>query len=59
MRLASDFPYPTPNVGRCRVRIYEPEDKDRDSFVVIHRASGQPRHERHGCRQAPRNEAAD
>ena len=35
MQLASDYPHPTPHGGRCRVRIYEPEDRERDSFVVI------------------------
>ena len=31
--LVSDYNHPTPHGGRCRVRIYEP--RERDSFVVI------------------------
>ena len=33
--LVSDYFEHTPHGGRCRVRIYAPEDKERDSFVVI------------------------
>ncbi len=35
MRLAADLIHPAPRGGRCRVRIYEPEDASRDSHVVI------------------------
>lgn len=35
MHLASDYIHPAPRGGRCRVRIFEPEDADRDSYVVI------------------------
>jgi len=31
---AADYVHPTPNKGRCRIRIYVPEDR-RDSFVVL------------------------
>ncbi len=34
MHLASDYIHPTPRGGRCRVRVYLPEDK-RDAPVVI------------------------
>jgi hypothetical protein len=34
MHLASDYIHPTPRGGRCRVRIYLPDD-ERDSPVVI------------------------
>ena len=34
MRLASDYVHPTPHKGRCRVRIYEPDD-EHDPFVVV------------------------
>lgn len=34
MHLASDYIHPTPRGGRCRVRIYLP-DEDRDAVVVI------------------------
>jgi hypothetical protein len=34
MHLASDYIHPTPRGGRCRIRIYRPED-ERDSPVVI------------------------
>ena len=34
MHLASDYIHPTPRGGRCRIRIYLPDD-DRDAVVVI------------------------
>jgi hypothetical protein len=34
MHLASDYIYPTPRGGTCRIRIYLPED-GRDAPVVI------------------------
>ncbi len=34
MRLVSDYIHPTPRDGRCRIRIYLPED-ERDAPVVI------------------------
>ena len=34
MHLASDYIHPTPRNGRCRVRVYIPED-ERDAAVVI------------------------
>ena len=34
MHLASDYIHPTPRGGRCRVRIYPPEEKQ-DAPVVI------------------------
>ena len=34
MRLAADYEHPTPHGGRCRVRIYAPEEQE-DAFVVI------------------------
>ena len=34
MRLASDYVHPTPHKGRCRVRIYEPDD-EHDPLVVV------------------------
>src|SRR3712207_8217287 len=34
MHRASDYIHPTPRGGRCRVRVYLPEDK-RDAPVVI------------------------
>ena len=34
MHLASDYIHPTPRVGRCRIRLYLPDD-DRDAVVVI------------------------
>lgn len=36
MNLASDFPHPTPHRGRCRVRIYEPTERNPgDHHVVV------------------------
>lgn len=35
MHLARDYIHLTPNGGRCRVRIFEPDDSERDSFMVI------------------------
>ena len=34
MHLASDYIHPTPRGGRCRVRVYLP-DEERDAVVVI------------------------
>lgn len=34
MHLAADYVHPTPHKGRCRIRVYLPDD-DRDSAVVI------------------------
>ena len=34
MHLVSDYIHPAPRGGRCRVRIFEPDD-ERDSFVVV------------------------
>ncbi len=34
MHLASDYIHPTPRGGRCRIRIYLP-DEERDAVVVI------------------------
>jgi len=34
MRLASDHVHPTPHDGRCRVRIFLPDD-ERDAVVVV------------------------
>ncbi len=34
MHLASDYIHPTPKGGRCRIRVYLPED-ERDAPVVI------------------------
>ncbi len=34
MHLATDYIHPTPRGGRCRVRVYLPED-ERDSPVVV------------------------
>ena len=34
MHLASDYIHPTPRHGRCRIRVYLPED-ERDAPVVI------------------------
>ena len=34
MHLASDYIHPTPRGGRCRVRIYRPEE-EQDAPVVI------------------------
>ena len=34
MHLASDYIHPTPRGGRCRIRIYLPEE-ERDAVVVI------------------------
>ena len=34
MHLASDYIHPTPRRGRCRIRIYLP-DEERDAVVVI------------------------
>jgi hypothetical protein len=34
MHLASDYIHPTPRGGRCRIRIYLPEE-DQDASVVI------------------------
>ena len=35
MHLASDHIHPTPDRGRCRVRIFLPEDPRRDAPVVV------------------------
>jgi len=35
MRLASDYIAPTPRGGRCRVRVFEPDEPERDSYVVV------------------------
>jgi hypothetical protein len=34
MHLASDYIHPTPRGGRCRIRIYRP-DEEQDAHVVI------------------------
>ena len=44
MHLATDYIHPTPRGGRCRVRVYLPED-ERDSPVVI-------------CSELPTNDGA-
>lgn len=44
MHLATDYIHPTPRGGRCRVRIYLP-DEDQDTPVVI-------------CSELPTNEGA-
>src|SRR5918997_3905454 len=44
MHLATDFIHPTPRGGRCRVRIYLPED-EQDAPVVI-------------CSEPPTNEGS-
>jgi hypothetical protein len=35
VHLAADYIYPTPRGGRCRVRIFLPEEPDRDAPVVV------------------------
>ncbi len=35
MHLASDHVHPTPGRGRCRVRIFLPDDPERDAPVVV------------------------
>jgi hypothetical protein len=35
MRLTSRYVHPTPHGGRCRVRIYLPDESERDASVVI------------------------
>ncbi len=35
MHLASDYIHPTPHGGRCRIRLYLPEEEDHDAVVVI------------------------
>ena len=42
MHLAHDYIHPTPRGGRCRVRLYLPEEMERDASVVI-------------CSQVPEN----
>ena len=44
MHLATDYIHPTPRGGRCRIRIYLPED-ERDAPVVI-------------CSELPSNEGS-
>ncbi len=44
MHLASDYIHPTPREGRCRIRIYLPED-EQDAPVVI-------------CSELPNNEGS-
>jgi hypothetical protein len=44
MHLASDYIHPTPKGGRCRIRVYLPED-ERDAPVVI-------------CSELPNNEGS-
>jgi hypothetical protein len=44
MHLATDYIHPTPRGGRCRVRVYLPED-ERDAPVVI-------------CSELPTNEGS-
>ena len=44
MHLASDYIHPTPREGKCRIRIYLPED-ERDAPVVI-------------CSELPNNEGS-
>jgi hypothetical protein len=44
VRLVSDYIHPTPKGGRCRIRIYLPED-ERDAPVVI-------------CSELPNNEGS-
>lgn len=34
-KLAADYIHPTPHGGRCRVRIFLPDDLERDSYVVV------------------------
>jgi hypothetical protein len=35
VHLAADYIHPTPRGGRCRVRIFLPEEPDRDAPVVV------------------------
>ena len=42
MYLAHDYVHPTPRGGRCRVRLYVPDDPEHDTPVVI-------------CSQVPEN----
>jgi hypothetical protein len=44
MHLASDYIHPTPRGGKCRIRIYLPEE-ERDAPVII-------------CSEAPNNEGS-
>ena len=44
MRLASDYIHPTPRGGRCRIRVYLP-DEERDAPVVV-------------CTELPTNEGS-
>jgi hypothetical protein len=44
MHLANDYIHPTPRGGKCRIRIYLPED-ERDARVVI-------------CSELPNNEGS-
>ena len=44
MHLAVDYIHPTPKGGKCRIRIYLPED-ERDAPVVI-------------CSELPKNEGS-
>ena len=44
MHLANDYIHPTPKGGRCRIRVYLPED-ERDAPVVI-------------CSELPNNEGS-
>ena len=44
MHVASDYIHPTPKGGRCRIRVYLPED-ERDAPVVI-------------CSELPNNEGS-
>ena len=43
--LASDYIHPTPRGGRCRIRLYLPEDEERDAPLVI-------------CSELPNNEGS-
>jgi hypothetical protein len=45
MHLASDYIHPTPRGGRCRIRVYLPEEDERDAPVVI-------------CSELPNNEGS-
>ena len=35
MHLATDYVHPTPGRGWCRVRVFLPDDPERDLFVVV------------------------
>jgi hypothetical protein len=47
MHLASDYIHPTPRGGRCRIRIYLPEEEQDTPVVICSELPNKGGHARH------------